>query len=212
MRHVALAAALAVLTLWTGPAALAHHGWEEFQTSRPLYLSGTVAQVRWGNPHPEVRVRLAAPVTLPGSLATRPIPRELEEIGGRDVLRRTTAHPGPATEVTLILAPLERLSAWGMPDRVRPGERIEAVGYPHREEETEFRPELLVRQDGRAIRQRSVPLPATDGATTGDSTTGGSAPRPDASSGGAVSPVPWIVGGLGVLAVAGGAAYLVRRG
>ncbi|MFI6514689.1 DUF6152 family protein [Spirillospora sp. NPDC050679] len=209
MRHIAFAALLAVLTLLTGPAAFAHHGWEEFRTSRPLYLSGTVTDVRWGNPHPEVRVRVTAPVSLPASLATRPIPRELEEIGGRDVLRRTTPHPDPSGEVTLVLAPLERLSAWGMPDRVRPGERVEAVGYRHREEEAEFRPELLVRQDGRAIRQRSVPLPATDAA---DASGSGSADGEARSDGGAANPALWVLGGVGALAVAGGAAYLARRG
>ena len=33
---------------------LAHHGWSSFDQDKPLYLSGTLTQVRWQNPHAEV--------------------------------------------------------------------------------------------------------------------------------------------------------------
>ncbi|MFF5257530.1 DUF6152 family protein [Actinomadura viridis] len=201
----ALACAAAVVL--TGPAAAAHHGWEEFDTARPFYAAGTVASVRWGNPHPEVRLRVTRPVTLPGGLAGREIPAELEALGGRDVMRATRPLEGDDTEITLILAPVERLSSWCMPDRVRDGERLEVVGYAHREERGELRPELVIRQDGRAVRQRSValpPAPATDGGGTGG------APSGDAGGDGAAPAVPWLLGGLGVLA-AGTALFLARR-
>jgi hypothetical protein len=53
-----LAALLSWLALAVGPVdpAQAHHGWQEFDTGRPFYLSGTVTDVRWGNPHPEIRL------------------------------------------------------------------------------------------------------------------------------------------------------------
>ncbi|MFI7440337.1 hypothetical protein [Nonomuraea indica] len=193
-----------------------HHGWEDFRTERPLYVSGTVTEVRWGNPHPEVRLRVTSPVRLPSGLAERPIPAELEELGGRDVLRRTQAYDGQDDEVVLILAPVERLTAWGMADRVARGERLEAVGYLHREHAAEFRPELLVRQDGRAIRQRSVSLPqgalpASSGSGTrpaaGDHGDGAVTTGSDIGGGGV--PVPWLV--AGVLLVAAGAAVVAVR-
>jgi hypothetical protein len=190
-----------------------HHGWEDFRTERPLYLSGTVTQVRWGNPHPEVRVRVAAPARLPSGLAERSIPAELEQLGGRDVLRRTQAFDGREEEVVLILAPVERLTAWGMTDRVREGERVEAVGYVHREHAEEFRPELLVRQDGQAVRQRSVPLPQSPPPVS----PGGPAEQPDgqgattAAAGSGQGPVvlPWLIGGA--LLIGGGTVALTLR-
>ncbi|WP_433441332.1 hypothetical protein [Nonomuraea sp. CA-141351] len=189
-----------------------HHGWEEFHTEQPLYVSGTVTAVRWGNPHPEVQLRVSAPVRLPAGLAQRSIPAELEALGGRDVLGRTQPFEGPADEVVLVLAPVERLSAWGMPDRVAQGERLEAVGYVSREHASEFRPELLVRQDGRAIRQRSVPLPDVPPPAptpVGPSEQGGSPDSADGTSDGSVSgPLPWLV--AGAVLVAGGAVVAVR--
>ncbi|MEO3868580.1 hypothetical protein ABGB18_07110 [Nonomuraea sp. B12E4] len=179
-----------------------HHGWEDFHTERPLYVSGTVTEVRWGNPHPEVRLRLSAPVRLPAGLAERPIPAELAELGGREVLRRTQPFDGRAGEVVLVLAPVERLSAWGMPDRVAAGERLEAVGYVSREHADELRPELLVRQDGRAIRQRSVPLPETSPPAPAPSDM--AAPT---GSGTEAGPPPWLAGGA--LLVAGATAVVV---
>ncbi|MEV1173863.1 DUF6152 family protein [Nonomuraea sp. NPDC049784] len=191
-------------------AGVLHHGWEDFHTERPLYVSGTVTQVRWGNPHPEVRLRVSGPVTLPARLAERAIPAELEELGGREVLRRTRAFDGTDEladgELVLVLAPVERLSAWGMPDRVAEGERLEAVGYMHREHADEFRPELLVRGDGRAIRQRSVPLPARPLAG------GASSPADTAASTAADAPggpLPWLIGG--VFLVGGATAAVVAR-
>ncbi|MEW9553264.1 DUF6152 family protein [Nonomuraea sp. NPDC050783] len=180
---------LMIVGLATALAGALHHGWEDFRTERPLYLSGTVTEVRWGNPHPQVRLRVPGSVTLPPGLASRPIPAELENLGGREVLRRSRPYDGAVREVVLVLAPVERLSAWGMPDRVSRGERLEAVGYVHREHAEEFRPELLVRADGRAIRQRSVPLPenaASPDAGAVVSPDAGAAASPDA--GAVVSP------------------------
>ncbi|RJL35535.1 DUF6152 family protein [Bailinhaonella thermotolerans] len=181
-----------------------HHGWEDFRTERPMYVSGTVSEVTWGNPHPRVRLKVSGPVRLPSGLAGRSIPAELEELGGREVLRRTRAFDGRGDEVVLILAPVERLSAWGMPDRVKEGERLEAVGYAHREHAEEFRPELLIRQDGRAVRQRSVALPQSPPPPAGTGSGNGHGTDP----GGGAGALPWLVG-AGLLA-GGGAVVAVR--
>lgn len=152
--------ALAGLLLVSGAGrSWAHHGWGEFDTTRPLYVAGDVTSVRWANPHPEVRVRVEAGRAVPDDLASLPIPRELEEIGGREVLRATRAYDGDRSELVLVLAPTNRLEAWGMPDELRTGERLQLVGYLNRNDQTELRPELLIRADGTTIRQRSVALP-----------------------------------------------------
>ncbi|MFC4117931.1 DUF6152 family protein [Nonomuraea zeae] len=182
-----------------------HHGWEDFRTERPMYVSGTVSEVRWGNPHPQVRLRVAGPVRVPSGLAARSIPAELEELGGREVLQRSQAFDGRDDEVVLILAPVERLTAWGMPDRVQEGERLEAVGYVHREHAEEFRPELIIRQDGRAIRQRSVPLPQSRPPISPSSAGGPEAAPADPSAAeesAAAGALPWFAG-AGLLAGSG---------
>lgn len=212
-----LAALPSCLALAVGPAgpAQAHHGWQEFETGRPFYLNGTVTDVRWGNPHPEVRLDLPATIDLPADLASRAIPAELEELGGRDVLRRTRALEG-GRQVTLVLAPPSRLEAWGMADRTRVGEHLRAVGYLARDGGAEFRPELLIREDGRAIRQRSVPLPAPD--TAGGSDADGAGGSPDGADtadngapGGFPAGWPLLVLIVGIIPAAIGVHLLWRR-
>ena len=52
---------------------LAHHGWSSFDQDKPLYLSGTLTQVRWQNPHTEVMLRVDA-TKLPEGMASRTVP------------------------------------------------------------------------------------------------------------------------------------------
>ncbi|GAA3289946.1 hypothetical protein GCM10020295_03060 [Streptomyces cinereospinus] len=66
-------AALGLAVVPAGPAA-AHHGWEHYDTSAAYYVSGTVTDVRWGNPHPEVTLRVEGK-QVPGDWADREIPR-----------------------------------------------------------------------------------------------------------------------------------------
>lgn len=206
-----VAAALLCVAV-AGPAA-AHHGWEHFDTTRPTYLAGSVIDVQWGNPHPEIRVQVSVPVTLPDGLAERAIPPELEELDGRTVLQRTAAYEGSEQVVTLILAPIERLQAWGMPEPPSVGEQIETIAYLNHEEPGELRPELLFHADGSAVRQRSVPLP--------DVPTEADRPLPPAASASGTTPpggdddtasiTLWVSGALVVLAAIGGVGYAARR-
>ena len=65
-RRTALAVALAMLlgALSSVPGAEAHHGWASYDTQTPLYLEGTVAEVHWRNPHPELVVMIEAPARI----------------------------------------------------------------------------------------------------------------------------------------------------
>ncbi|WP_423827817.1 DUF6152 family protein [Sinorhizobium meliloti] len=53
----------------------AHHGWGGYDTGRPLYLEGTVTQVDWRNPHPELVIEIAPPHRrrIPPTSLSRPI-------------------------------------------------------------------------------------------------------------------------------------------
>jgi hypothetical protein len=226
-------AALGLALLPAAPAA-AHHGWEHYDTSAAYYVSGTVTGVRWGNPHPEVTLSVEDK-QVPDGWADREIPSDLEDIGGRQVMEATRSYSGSSAELTLFLAPIERLSAWGMEGEVEEGEKLEVVGYLDREHDDELRPELIVLEDGQAVRQRSVPLPvAPEAAGEGDAPasdesgtdtgagaeTGAEAGGDDAADTSAAGSeedssdaTVWLVtGGAVLLLFVGGGYYVVRRG
>jgi hypothetical protein len=224
------------LALSTAAPAAAHHGWEHYDTTAAYYVSGTVTGVRWGNPHPEVTLSVEE-TQVPGDWADREIPSDLEDIGGRQVMEATRSYSGSSDELTLFLAPIERLSAWGMEGEVEEGEKLEVVGYLDREHDDELRPELIVLEDGQTVRQRSVPLPVApeaagdgdraepEGSATGSGSDPGSgteaggddAARTSASGSGSgddsSDTTVWLVtGGAVLLLFAGGGYYVVRRG
>ncbi|MEU0191115.1 DUF6152 family protein [Streptomyces afghaniensis] len=215
---------VAALVLAFAPAspAAAHHGWEHYDTTAPYYASGTVTGVRWGNPHPEVTLRIEE-THVPDSWADRDIPSDLEDIGGRQVMEATRSYSGSSDELTLIFAPIERLSAWGMEGEVEQGDKLEVVGYLDRDHDDELRPEMIVLENGQAVRQRSVslpvaPEPASEGGETSSAGESGAdsqargersraAPESDSSD---VS--VWLVTGGAVLVLfVGGGHYVVRR-
>ena len=66
---------------------LAHHGWSSFDQDKPLYLSGTLTQVRWQNPHTEVMLRVDA-TKLPDGIATRTFRRNSSRSTALASLRR----------------------------------------------------------------------------------------------------------------------------
>ena len=37
--------------------APAHHGWSSFDEAGPVYLEGVVKEVKWQNPHAEVKLK-----------------------------------------------------------------------------------------------------------------------------------------------------------
>lgn len=219
----AMTAAALVLTLVPAGPAAAHHGWEHYDTTAAYYVSGTVTGVRWGNPHPEVRLRVEAK-QVPDGWANREIPSDLEDIGGRQVMEATRSYPGSSNELTLFLAPIERLEAWGMDGEVDEGEKLEVVGYLDREHDDELRPELIVLEDGQTVRQRSVPLPVPpeaagsqegdaaapeESGADGEGAARSAAAEPEDSSDATV----WLVtGGAVLLLFVGGGYYVVRRG
>jgi len=228
----ALATTVAALVLALAPAgpAAAHHGWEHYDTTAPYYASGTVTGVRWGNPHPEVTLRIEEK-QVPAGWADRDIPSDLEDIGGRQVMEATRSYSGSSDELTLILAPIERLSAWGMDGEVEQGDKLEVVGYLDRDHDDELRPEMIVLEGGQAVRQRSVPLPvapepAQEGeeaagegaaASAGEAEAGSRAQGETGSAAAAESEdssdtTVWLVtGGAVLLLFAGGGYYVVRR-
>ncbi|GAA3289943.1 hypothetical protein GCM10020295_03050 [Streptomyces cinereospinus] len=75
-------------------------------------------------------------------------------------MEATRSYSGSSDELKLFLAPPSSgCRPGGMDGEVEAGEKLEVVGYLDREHDDELRPEMIVLEDGQAVRQRSVPLP-----------------------------------------------------
>jgi Family of unknown function (DUF6152) len=117
---------LALAALLSTQSAEAHHGWSSYNTQVPLYLEGTVAEVHWRNPHPELVVVIEAPArAVDPSRVTLPSDAEGAEL--RDALSR--AQPAAPGRYTVHLPPIARLQRAGVSTPPQPGERFVAIAY-----------------------------------------------------------------------------------
>ena len=137
---------------------LAHHGWSSFDQDKPLYLSGTLTQVRWQNPHIEVMLRADA-VKLPEGLATRPVPAQQQAIDGAGILKKVQVPTNAAGVWEVEFAPLSRMQAWGLSQPLKVGDRIEVIGYGLADDRNKrlLRAEYLF-VNGKAYAFRSSPV------------------------------------------------------
>jgi hypothetical protein len=148
--------ALTALALAALPAA-AHHGWSSFEQDKPVYLAGEVKSVRWQNPHAEAVVEVAAGQKLPADWASRALPAQSQSVDAAAI--RAKAQPAAAAgSYELEFAPLTRMQAWGLAEPLKPGDRIEAVGYiaPNLKGGKLMRVEYLF-VNGKAYGLRSMP-------------------------------------------------------
>ena len=137
---------------------LAHHGWSSFDQDKPLYLSGTLTQVRWQNPHIEVMLRADA-VKLPEGIATRPVPAQQQSVDGAGILKKVQVPANAAGVWEIEFAPLSRMQAWGLSQPLKVGDRIEVIGYGLADDRNKrlLRAEYLF-VNGKAYAFRSSPV------------------------------------------------------
>jgi hypothetical protein len=112
-----------------GGSVLAHHGWSSFNQDRPYYLQGTIKTVRWANPHAEAVIQVTPDVKLPADLASRPLPKQSQQVDAAAILKKVELPPNPAGDWQLEFAPMTRMQAWGMGTSPKVGDRIEVIGY-----------------------------------------------------------------------------------
>ena len=150
-RHVILAAATMPLV------ARAHHGWSSFDADRPVYLEGSVRQVRWQNPHAELELELPADLKLPADLAQRPVPAQTSPVDGKALLAKAALPTRKDRRWEVELAPLTRMQAWQVP-QIQPGGFVSVVGFALREDKggAVLRAEYLF-LDGKTYGLRSSP-------------------------------------------------------
>lgn len=200
-----VAVGLLAALLPAGPAA-AHHSWDEYETRTAYYVTGTLTEVRWGNPHVMVTLR-PEDADLPEDWLDRELPEGLEEIGGLDTIASARPYDGRHGELEIELAPIESLAGWGLDRELEPGERVEAVGFLHRGDDGHLRAETIWVDGGEPIRQRLLslpdrPEPASEGLA--DAAAGRPPEGPSSSR-------TWsLVAGAVVASVAAGCYYLKR--
>ena len=155
-RHL-LISTLSLPVLALPPAARAHHGWSSFDQTRPIYLAGRAAQVAWRNPHAELKLELAADLTLPADLAGRSLPPQTAGVDGKALLAAARLPTRRDKVWDIELAPLTRMSAWGVPE-IKPGAAVAVLGFTFTGEKGDavLRAEYLW-LDGRCYGLRSSP-------------------------------------------------------
>ena len=107
---------------------LAHHGWSSFDQDKPLYLTGTVTQVRWQNPHAELMLRVDA-AKLPQDMPSRAVPAQQQSVDGTVILKKVQVPANAIGVWEIEFAPLSRMQAWGLSQPPKVGDRIEVIGY-----------------------------------------------------------------------------------
>ena len=107
---------------------LAHHGWSSFDQDKPLYLTGTVTQVRWQNPHAEVMLRVDA-AKLPEDMPSRAVPAQQQSVDGAGIFKKVQVPANAVGVWEVEFAPLSRMQAWGLSQPPKVGDRIEVIGY-----------------------------------------------------------------------------------
>ncbi|AQP46451.1 hypothetical protein BW730_01650 [Tessaracoccus aquimaris] len=216
-------------------AAQAHHGWDGFETSNLIYISGTVSSDGdWGDPHShfDIAVDSEIPASTPEELQ---IPEELS--GPEDSVRvqAALAYDGPHDELEIIIAPPWWSSNNGLDRSLEVGERFQGVGYINSTDGGLFRPVAFWYGDGSSpvnqVIGNTLPVRAP---LPGEESTGGETEVPStiedptemenpeqeavadesqsASDSGSSAWVVWAVfGAVAVVIVAGGVFYVRRR-
>ncbi|AHG62520.1 DUF6152 family protein [Advenella mimigardefordensis] len=147
-----------VLALVSIAPASAHHGWSSFDTRHAYYAAGTITQVRWGNPHSEVRFNVER-TALPDGWLQRELPQGADATNGRATMESARPYAGEHKELRLILAGPSWMERWGLNRPLEKGETIEVVGYLNSGEDEELRPMMFWLANGQGVWQQLTALP-----------------------------------------------------
>ena len=108
--------------------ARAHHGWSSFDQERPLYLEGRATRVMWRNPHGELELELPEKPALPADLKQRALPKQSASVDGPALLAKAQLPTRRDRKWLVELAPLTRLSAWGV-EEIKTGTQLGVLGF-----------------------------------------------------------------------------------
>ncbi|MGO7860153.1 hypothetical protein [Rhizobium leguminosarum] len=84
-----------------------------FDTTKALYIHGIVTDVRWGNPHGEVHLRIEN-TNLPAGFTQRPLPKDADEENAKLTFASARPYEGDHKELHLTLAGPGWMERWGL--------------------------------------------------------------------------------------------------
>jgi len=163
------------VTLIVAPAkpAQAHHGFDDFDTDRLYYISGTVSAVRWGDPHSYFNLTLGS--DRPADTPELALPEQLQAPEDSGPINDAPSYSGSHDQLEVVIAPPTYTGMWGLDRPLADGDRVEAVGYIGRSHDDEFRPVVFWFEDGKPVNQvlgselparpLPVPYPESDAST-----------------------------------------------
>ena len=130
---------------------LAHHGYlGRHDFSRPWYVAGAVTQAYIGEPHARLTVAVPDGLRLPRDTEHM---RAIEDAELRSTLSMLARAPRRGVQTLVLDASMTR-TLMEQPERLRIGDRIEAIVYQRTsgdEYHRELRVALLVQDDGRVL-------------------------------------------------------------
>jgi len=147
-----------LVVAFSAPHVAAHHGWSTFETRYAYYASGTLTEVRWGNPHTEVILRVEETV-LPSGWSDRELPPGASDRNGELTMASARPYLGEYEELHLVLAGPEWMEQWGLDRELEVGESIEVVGFLNTDETDELRPVMFWLADGQGVWQQLTSFP-----------------------------------------------------
>jgi hypothetical protein len=117
-----------------------------------------VAEVRWGNPHSEVHLKVEA-TALPTGWSDRELPQGADEENGQLTMASARPYVGQHEQLELVLAGPGWMERWGLDRPLEVGEKIEAVGYLNGSDGDELRPVMFWLASGQGVWQQLTAFP-----------------------------------------------------
>lgn len=128
--------------------ATAHHGFQgRYDSSRLIYLQGTVRDVRWQAPHSTLAVQLPRNVAIPDTIRQA---RELNQLGRNATNRLTVSQNMLGTTQRVEFPPVGSMTR-PLRDRLRPGDQIRLIVYRNCDRPNQLRVQLAQLQDGMTV-------------------------------------------------------------
>ena len=156
LKAIMLRTFIALVSTLAFSNAFAHHGWSNFDETKPIYLEGVVKSVSWQNPHAEVTLEVnhAAP---PAAITRFAIPKQSAQVDAVTTLGTATAPARKDVLWQVEFAPLTRMNAWKI-EPIKVGAKLAVVGYTLKGEKGAaiLRVEYLI-GNGRVTPLRSAP-------------------------------------------------------
>jgi hypothetical protein len=146
----AIALALAILTLttvWTDNAR-AHHGFQgRYDSSRLMYLQGTVQEARWQSPHSVLVVQVPDRISIPDSVRQS---TQLNQLG-RNAVQRLTIPQNLLGRVQQVEFPPVGSMTRPLRDRLRSGGQIRLLVYRNCDRPHQLRVQFAQMTDGTTV-------------------------------------------------------------